>query len=199
MSGSLGGSMRGRPAFLLCSISCFCFCSKYSCLSFITFILCSWAPVRAGGGEVPSARKRPSPKTFLSPMALNIFLKSLAARRLMSLISRLRSRTSSRMASLNSSSMSSAICSTSSRHSSASSVLPRFSRACAFRKSAFSSSCLSLSASSAARSAVCHWSICRAAFALLFRQARCIVFSSLFSFRRWGSAAKFFSISSPWQ
>mmetsp|Transcript_21640 Transcript_21640/g.44915 ORF Transcript_21640/g.44915 Transcript_21640/m.44915 type:complete len:285 (+) Transcript_21640:539-1393(+) len=199
MSGSFGGSTIGRPSFLRCSISCLCLASKYSCLSFIDFIFRSCSPVRAGGGEVPSARKRPSAKTFLSPMALNILAKSLAARRSMSLISCLRSFTSSRIASLNSSSMSSAICSTSSRTSSASSVLPRHSRACAFRKSAFSSSCLSRSAASAARSAFCHWSIFKAAFALLLRHARCIVFSSLFSFLRCGSAAKFFSISSPWQ
>mmetsp|Transcript_67320 Transcript_67320/g.217367 ORF Transcript_67320/g.217367 Transcript_67320/m.217367 type:complete len:242 (-) Transcript_67320:490-1215(-) len=159
----------------------------------------SCSPVRAGGGEEPSARKRPSPKTALSPIALNILAKSLAARRLMSLISCLRSRTSSRICSLNSSSMSSAICSTSSRASSASSVRPRHSSAWALRKSAFSSSCLSLSAASAARSAFCHWSIFSAALALLLRQARCICFSSLFSFARWGSAAKFLSISSPWQ
>mmetsp|Transcript_47866 Transcript_47866/g.147607 ORF Transcript_47866/g.147607 Transcript_47866/m.147607 type:complete len:209 (+) Transcript_47866:790-1416(+) len=132
-------------------------------------------------------------------MALNILAKSLAALRLTSLISCFRSLTSSRIASLNSSSMSSAICSTSAKHSSASSVLPKHSKACALRNNAFSSSCLSLSAASAARSAFCHWSIFRAAFALLLRQARCICFSSLFSFWRWGSAAKFLSISSPWQ
>mmetsp|Transcript_95514 Transcript_95514/g.269980 ORF Transcript_95514/g.269980 Transcript_95514/m.269980 type:complete len:222 (-) Transcript_95514:607-1272(-) len=199
MSGSFGGSTRGRPSFFRCCISYLALASKYSCLSFICFSFRSWSPVSAGGGEVPSARKRPSPKTFLSPMLLNILAKSLAARRSMSLISWRLSRTSSRMASRNSSSMSWAICSTSSRHSSASSVRPRDSSACALRKSAFSSSCLSRSAASAARRAVCHWSICSAALALLLRQARCIIFSSLFSFCRWGSAAKFLSISSPWQ
>mmetsp|Transcript_80289 Transcript_80289/g.239105 ORF Transcript_80289/g.239105 Transcript_80289/m.239105 type:complete len:200 (+) Transcript_80289:501-1100(+) len=199
MSGSCGGSTRGRPSFLRCSSSWRILASKYSCRSCIFFSLRSWSPVSAGGGEVPSARKRPSPKTFLSPMALNIRAKSLAARRSMSRISCRRSRTSSRIASLNSSSMSSAICSTSSRAARASSVLPRPSSAWAFRKSAFSSSCLSFSAASAARRAFCHWSIFRAALALLLRQARCICFSSLFSFARWGSAAKFFSISSPWQ
>mmetsp|Transcript_10568 Transcript_10568/g.29341 ORF Transcript_10568/g.29341 Transcript_10568/m.29341 type:complete len:222 (-) Transcript_10568:589-1254(-) len=199
MSGSWGGSIKGFPSFLRCSTSCFAFASKYSCLSFILLSFRSCSPVSAGGGDVPSARKRPSAKTFLSPMALNIFAKSLAALRSMSLISCLRSRTSSRIASLNSSSISSAICSTSSNASRASSVLPRPSSACALRKSAFSSSCLSLSAASAARSAFCHWSIFRAAFALLLRHARCICFNSLFSFSRWGSARKFFSISSPWQ
>mmetsp|Transcript_5657 Transcript_5657/g.12853 ORF Transcript_5657/g.12853 Transcript_5657/m.12853 type:complete len:200 (+) Transcript_5657:416-1015(+) len=199
MSGSFGGSTSGFPSFFLCSASCLALASKYSCLSFISFSFLSWEPVSAGGGEVPSARKRPSPKTCLLPIALNILAKSLAARRSMSLISSLRSRTSSRMASLNSSSMSSAICSTSSRVSRASCVLPRHSNACAFRKSAFSSSCLSRNADSAARKAFCHWSILRAALALLLRHARCICFSSLFSLDRWGSAAKFFSISSPWQ
>mmetsp|Transcript_588 Transcript_588/g.1433 ORF Transcript_588/g.1433 Transcript_588/m.1433 type:complete len:276 (-) Transcript_588:433-1260(-) len=199
MRGSLGRSTAGLPSFILCCISCFDLAWRYSSLSFICLIFLSSAPVSAGGGDVPSARKRPPPNTPLSPMALNIFAKSFAAFRSMSLISSFRSRTSSRIASLNSSSISSAICATSSRVSSASCVLPRPSNAWALRKSAFSSSCLSLSAASAARMAVCHWSIFSAALALLFRQARCIVLSSLFSFCRCGSARKFFSISSPWQ
>mmetsp|Transcript_24646 Transcript_24646/g.57219 ORF Transcript_24646/g.57219 Transcript_24646/m.57219 type:complete len:231 (-) Transcript_24646:567-1259(-) len=199
MSGSFGGSIRGFPSFLRCSISYFALASRYSSLSFMRFIFLSCSPVSAGGGEVPSARKRPSPKTFLSPIALNILEKSLAALWSMSLISCFLSRTSSRIASLNSSSMSSAICSTSSNTSKASSVRPKHSSACALRKSAFSSSCFNLSAASAARRAFCHWSIFNAALALLLRQARCICFNSVFSFSRCGSARKFFNISSPWQ
>mmetsp|Transcript_74617 Transcript_74617/g.218581 ORF Transcript_74617/g.218581 Transcript_74617/m.218581 type:complete len:296 (-) Transcript_74617:436-1323(-) len=199
MSGSLLCSTTGLPSLSRCCMSCFAFAARYSSLSRIALSFRSSAPVSAGGGELPSARKRPPVKTSLSPMALNIFAKSLAAFRSTSLISSLRSLTSSRIASLNSSSMSFAICSTSSSTSSASSVLPRPSRACAFRKRAFSSSCFSLSEASAARRAVCHWSIFSAALALLFRQARCITFSSLFSLCRCGSALKFLSISSPWQ
>mmetsp|Transcript_24061 Transcript_24061/g.63446 ORF Transcript_24061/g.63446 Transcript_24061/m.63446 type:complete len:276 (+) Transcript_24061:414-1241(+) len=199
MSGSLGTSITGLPSLSRCCMSCFALALRYSCLSVIAFSFRSSSPVSAGGGEVPSARKRPAWKTSLSPIALNILAKSLAALRSTSAISALRSRTSSRMASLNSSSMSLAICSTSSSVSKASWVLPRPSSACAFRKRAFSSSCFSLSDASAARMAVCHWSIFSAALALLFRQARCITFSSLFSFCRCGSARKFFSISSPWQ
>mmetsp|Transcript_19600 Transcript_19600/g.42838 ORF Transcript_19600/g.42838 Transcript_19600/m.42838 type:complete len:203 (+) Transcript_19600:413-1021(+) len=168
------------PSFLLCSASCFALPSNHSCLALRDLIFLSSAPVNAGGGEVPSARKRPPLKTFLSPMALNILRKLCAARRSMSFTAACLSRTSVRIDSRRSWSISSAMFSISSSASVASSVRARPSNAKAFLKSALTSSCLILRASSEALRALCHWSIFKAALALLLRQARCMSLRSLF-------------------